>query len=228
MDKWRNLSDKYGLFLIEDCAQAHLTSWRGNFAGTFGDMGTYSFYPTKNLGALGDAGMLVTNNKGFAEKAECIRNYGQSIRYHHPEIGMNSRLDEIQAAILIERLKWLSRFNERKKRIAEFYKQGIQNNLIMKMIDPEELSAHNYHQFVIMCAERNRFQSHLLNHQIETLIHYPIPIHHQKPCINIKRDPKGLPVSERHANQCVSLPCHPHLKDSEINHVIDSINSFKG
>lgn len=228
MDKWQNFSKEYGLFLVEDCAQAHLASWQGNFAGTFGDMGTYSFYPTKNLGALGDAGMVITNNKAFAEKASIIRNYGQSIRYHHPEIGMNSRLDEIQAAILFERLKWLSPYNVSRKRIAECYKKGIQNNLITKMIDPEEPSAHNYHQFVVLCGDRENLQSHLLNHQIETLIHYPIPIHHQKPCLNIKRDPNGLPVSERHANQCVSLPCHPHLRDDEVSHIIDSINSFKG
>lgn len=228
MDAWTAFCDQHGIALIEDCAQAHQATWRGYVAGSFGHAGAYSFYPTKNLGALGDAGMLVTQDETLAQRARRLRNYGQSDRYHHPELGMNSRLDEIHAAILAERLKWLPEFTERRRQIADAYRSEISNPLVQQLAAPEEKSAHVYHLFVVTCDQRDAMQVHLQRNQVQSLFHYPIPIHKQEPCLEVSRDPKGLSDSEHHASTCLSLPCHPHMSDSDIDHVIASVNLFQG
>ncbi|OIR19142.1 dTDP-3-amino-3,6-dideoxy-alpha-D-galactopyranose transaminase [mine drainage metagenome] len=228
MDAWMAFCSRHGIVLVEDCAQAHLASWKSKVAGSFGSAGAYSFYPTKNLGAPGDAGMLVTNDEGIAQRAGRLRNYGQSIRYQHPELGMNSRLDEIHAAMLAERLKWLQEFTERRRQIAEAYQTRITNPLIRKLAVPEGTSSHVYHLYVITCEQRDALQAYLLERQIQALIHYPIPIHHQEPCRTIARDPEGLVQSEVHALNCLSLPCHPQMTDGDIEAVISAVNSFHG
>ena len=227
MDLWLSLCRGYDLALIEDCAQAHLAGLNGQVAGSFGRAGTYSFYPTKNLGAIGDAGMLVTQDATIAKKAELLRNYGQSVRYEHPELGLNSRLDEIQAAMLLERLKWLTEFTERRREIADMYRAGIQNSHVKMLSVPQERSAHVYHLFVVTCEMRNQLQSHLQKNGVQALIHYPIPIHQQIPCINFMRDPDGMSNADRHANVCISLPCYPQMLDEDVSLVIDAINSFE-
>ncbi len=227
MTAWQNFCNEKGIHLIEDCAQAHLASWQERVAGSFGIAAAYSFYPTKNLGALGDAGMLITNNSTLAERANKLRNYGQSTRYHHPELGMNSRLDEMQAAMLIERLSWLEFFTQRRQQIAAAYRLGIKHPAITQLAQPEENAAHVYHLYVITCPHRDALQAHLYKQDVQTLIHYPIPIHQQEPCRMIQRDSFGLTVSESHATQCLSLPCHPQMTDADIQHVIDAVNSFK-
>ena len=226
MDTWLALCANTGIELIEDCAQAHLAVSNGRIAGSMGRAGAYSFYPTKNLGALGDGGMLVTNDETVANTAAVLRNYGQSERYHHPVLGMNSRLDEMQAAILIERQEWLSDFTLRRRQIAEAYRTGISNRLISHLALPDSAEAHVYHLFVITCADRNALQSHLHGKGVQALIHYPVPVHHQGPCTSIARDPAGLPNAERHARQCLSLPCHPNLSESQIALVIHAANTF--
>jgi dTDP-4-amino-4,6-dideoxygalactose transaminase len=226
MSNWQKLCADNNIYLIEDCAQSHLAELNGKFAGSFGDAGAYSFYPTKNLGAIGDAGALVTNNEAIAERASKLRNYGQSVRYHHPELGMNSRLDEIHAAMLSERLKWLVSFTERRREIADQYRAGIYNNKISLLSVPQERSAHAYHLFVVKTSERDALQKHLQKNDVQSLIHYPIPIHHQDSCRGIKIDPKGLIESELHATQCLSIPCHPHMTNTDVEQVINSINSF--
>jgi dTDP-4-amino-4,6-dideoxygalactose transaminase len=226
MQAWIDLCSEYGIELIEDCAQAHLATWQGKAAGSFGKAGAYSFYPTKNLGAPGDAGMLITNNEAIAKKASCLRNYGQSVRYHHPELGMNSRLDEMQAAMLSVRFKWLLEFTKRRQDIASAYYDGINNPLIHLLSKPQEALSHVYHLFVVTCDMRDELQAHLLAHGVQTLIHYPIPIHHQEPCENILRDSQGLSNSERHANICLSLPCNPNMSESDLANVIMAVNSF--
>ena len=226
MSSWVDLCNKRSIYLIEDCAQAHLAKYQGKFAGSFGQAGAYSFYPTKNLGALGDAGMLLTNDKFVEEKSRCLRNYGQSKRYHHPELGLNSRLDEMQASILMERIKWLEGFTQRRKEIAHAYRVGINHPLINMLKEPETSDSHVYHLFVITCTEREAFMSHMKAQEIQTLIHYPIVIHQQEPCRTAKQDPQGLAYSEQHAAICVSLPCHPQMSDKEIETVINAANSF--
>ena len=228
MDQWTSFCEKYGLHLIEDCAQAHLARWQGRVAGAFGVAGAYSFYPTKNLGAPGDAGMLVTQNACLAQRFAQLRNYGQSVRYHHPELGMNSRLDEMQAALLSERMKWLGAFTDRRLQIAAAYFEGIKTISVRMMARPEQPEAHVFHLFVIACAHRDALQAHLSNQGIQALIHYPVPTHEQNPCRNIKRDPQGLTVSNLHAAQCLSLPCHPQMTDQDVLHVISAVNRFQG
>ncbi|WP_246099273.1 DegT/DnrJ/EryC1/StrS family aminotransferase [Tepidimonas sediminis] len=228
MTAWVDFSRTKGIYLIEDCAQAHLATWQGKMAGSFGLAGAYSFYPTKNLGAPGDAGMLVTNSSVLAKRAESLRNYGQSERYHHPELGLNSRLDELQAAMLGVRLKWLPRFTERRRQIAEAYRAGIVNPLVQHLAAPEEPSSHVYHLYVVTCLQRDGLQAHLRRKGVQTLIHYPVPVHKQKPCKALRCDPQGLRNSEQHALQCLSLPCHPQMSDVDIHQVISAVNSFRG
>ncbi|AGX86153.1 DegT/DnrJ/EryC1/StrS family aminotransferase [Candidatus Symbiobacter mobilis] len=228
MAAWIEFCHENNAWLIEDCAQSHLASWQGKVAGNFGEVGAYSFYPTKNLGTLGDGGMLVTNNLCLAADAMRMRNYGQSDRYHHPEFGMNSRLDELHAAILRERIKWLKIFTERRRSIAHAYEVGITNSLVKKMIPPEEDAAHVYHLYVVTCKWRDALQFHLNKNQVQALIHYPIPVHHQKQCLQIMRDPCGLPVSEYHAAMCLTLPVHPQMSDADVTQVISAVNSFRG
>jgi len=143
------LCASHRILLLEDCAQAHLASSGGRVAGSFGAFGAYSFYPTKNLGAIGDAGMIVTNDSELADRARRLRNYGQSIRYHHPEEGLNSRLDELQSAILLERFRWLSKNTERRRQIANQYQHRINNCFVQKLSDPEEYDSHSYHLYVV-------------------------------------------------------------------------------
>ncbi len=228
MDAWTAWCGKRGITLVEDCAQAHLATWHGKVAGSFGAAGAYSFYPTKNLGAPGDAGMLVSDAGALAQRAGRLRNYGQSVRYQHPELGMNSRLDEIQAAMLSERLKWLPEFTKRRREIADAYHARIKNPLVRQLAPPEQPSAHVYHLYVIACEQRDQLQAHLQQHQVQSLIHYPVPIHKQEPCSDIARDPHGLSNSERHAAICLSLPCHPQMSDNDIALVIAAVNSFQG
>jgi dTDP-4-amino-4,6-dideoxygalactose transaminase len=227
METWVQLCAAERIHLIEDCAQAHLATWRGVAAGGFGAAGAFSFYPTKNLGAPGDAGMLVTGDEGLAHRAQKLRNYGQTVRYHHPSIGLNSRLDEIHAAILGERLRWLPLFTERRRQIAALYQSEITNPLIRQAEPPQEESAHVHHLYVVSCAERDLLAKHLAACCVQTLIHYPVPVHQQEPCLEMRRDPKGLSASEFHAETVLSIPCHPQMSDADVGQVIQAVNSFK-
>ncbi|HUI44929.1 MAG TPA: DegT/DnrJ/EryC1/StrS family aminotransferase [Nitrospirota bacterium] len=227
MDHWTALCKRSGIVLLEDCAQSHAARWKGKAAGTFGAWGAYSFYPTKNLGAIGDGGMLITDSSEIAEKSRILRNYGQSQRYYHSEAGLNSRLDEMQAAILNVRLSWLDIYTRRRGEIAQVYSSGIENPYIQKMTDPLEWGSHVYHLYVIRCDARDRLAVYLQERGISSLIHYPIPIHHQGPCLNVRIDPKGLWNAEQHALRCLSLPCHPQMSDNDLHRVIEAINEFK-
>jgi len=227
MDQWEDLCGKLGLMLLEDCAQSHLASWRGRSAGTFGSAGAFSFYPTKNLGAIGDAGALVTQDGSLADRARVLRNYGQSVRYHHPVIGLNSRLDEVHAAMLSARLAWLAAFTQRRRVIARMFREGISHPDIELLDPPQEEEAHVHHLFVIRCQRREALQAHLESCGIQTLIHYPVPVHLQESCLHLRRDPRGLHGSESHAQTCLSIPCHPHLSDEEVRVVIEACNRFE-
>lgn len=227
MNEWDIFCKQNDIKLIEDCAQSHLATWHGNVAGSFGSVGAFSFYPTKNLGAIGDAGMLITNDKKLFHLAKILRNYGQSANYHHSDIGMNSRLDELQAAILIERKKWLEEFTRKRQNIAEIYRLNINNNNVKQLAPPEQSSAHVHHLFVLNCKKRNDLQTHLRKNNIESLIHYPISIHQQEACKGIIYDPEGLNNSEYHSKTVLSLPCHPQMTEDDVGLVIAAVNSFK-
>src|SRR2546426_174012 len=227
MSTWQQFCAQHGIALVEDCAQAHLATLSGKVAGSFGRVGAYSFYPTKNLGAPGDAGALVTDDRALAERASRLRNYGQSVRYHHPELGMNSRLDELQAAILLERLNWLEGFTTRRPAIARSYLEAMRNPQVQLLARPAEASAHVYHLFGVTCPQTQALQAHLQRRDVQSLIHYPIPVHYQEPCRDIRRDPQGLMTSERHAASCLSLPSNPQMSDADVRAVIDAVNTFQ-
>jgi dTDP-4-amino-4,6-dideoxygalactose transaminase len=215
------------IYLIEDCAQAHGAFSGGRAVGSVGSFSGWSFYPTKNLGTVGDGGALTTQNKDIASKAMQLRNYGQSVRYHHPYIGLNSRLDEIHAAILRERLKMLDVWTIRRREIAKKYSIGISNPLVNVLPMPSDEKQHVHHLFVVTSSKRDALIEYLKTNNIETLIHYPIPVHHQEPCSQIRCDPQGLLIAERHAKECLSLPCNPFLTNDEIGLVINAVNGFK-
>jgi dTDP-4-amino-4,6-dideoxygalactose transaminase len=222
------LAAAHGVQLLEDCAQAHGAMWQGASAGSFGRFAAWSFYPTKNLGAVGDAGSLTTAEPDLAETVRSLRNYGQSVRYQHPLIGMNSRLDEIQAAILRERLRYLRPWVERRRDIASAYHESISNPLVALMPLPAgERARHAHHLFVVTTKYREELQAFLKRNGVESLIHYPIPVHQQIPCRQLQRDPQGLSRAESHALTCLSLPCHPGLTDEQVRHVADAVNRFE-
>jgi len=223
----KKIAEGHNLVLIEDCAQAHGAQLDGRMAGSFGACAAWSFYPTKNLGAVGDAGALTMPSQDLADAARSLRNYGQSVRYHHPMLGMNSRLDELQAAILRERLRFLEQWTSRRREVARRYAAGIENPTVRVLHLPDDPQRHVHHLFVVTCAQRDALQLHLKENEIESLIHYPIPIHHQNPCRELSRDPQGLGNTERHALTCLSLPCHPGLTDQTVDRVIDAVNRFR-
>jgi dTDP-4-amino-4,6-dideoxygalactose transaminase len=228
MDDWVKLCAENKIFLLEDCAQSHLAQSRGKLSGTFGEWGAYSFYPTKNLGALGDAGALVTNREDIAAEARVLLNYGQSKRYHHPKLGLNSRLDEMQAAILSVRLGFLFQYTERRQYIAHTYHEQIRNPEIAMLAKPLEGDSHVYHLFVVLCQRRDKLMEHMRTQGIETLIHYPIPIHKQPPCSEMAIATQNMAHADMHAATCISLPCHPHLTESQLSQIIGAVNAFTG
>ncbi len=228
MNEWLALCRNAKIHLVEDCAQAHLASQDGRVAGSFGIAGAYSFYPTKNLGAFGDAGALVTNDAALALCVERMRNYGQGERYHHVEWGMNSRLDEMQAAILSVRLKYLEGWTRRRQSTARRYRSELKSPSIRTLAAPANEAAHVYHLFVVTCEDRDRLQAYLADVGIQTYAHYPIPVHRQPICKGLRVDPVGLSNTERHAKSCLSLPCHAQMTDDQISKVIDCVNRYKG
>jgi dTDP-4-amino-4,6-dideoxygalactose transaminase len=172
--------------------------------------------------------MLVTHDEPLASRARHLRNYGQTDRYRHTELGLNSRLDEVQAAMLSAKLRWLPAFTERRREVAQAYRDGLRNPLVRLPAPPEDPGAHVHHLFVVNCERRNALQEHLRRRGVQTLIHYPIPAHRQEPCRDSRRDPAGLAQSELHAATCLSLPCHPQLSDDDVQLVIGAVESFAG
>lgn len=215
-----------GLHLVEDCAQAHGVKASGRACGTWGTFAGWSFYPTKNLGAIGDGGALTTESDELAEGVRQLRNYGQSVRYHHPVVGMNSRLDELQAAILRERLKHLDAWTSRRREIARTYADGIRHSSVRVLPLPADPARHVHHLFVVTSPVRDALQAHLKACGVDSLFHYPVPAHHQIPAAGFRRDPHGLERTEEHARACLSLPIHPMLTETEVATVVDAVNRF--
>ncbi|MEM2174990.1 MAG: DegT/DnrJ/EryC1/StrS family aminotransferase [Candidatus Micrarchaeia archaeon] len=224
IEKILKICKKYDLFLIEDCAQAHGAKFKGKKVGSFGDVGCFSFYPTKNLGAFGDGGAIVTNNKKIYEFCKVARNYGQKSLYEHTIIGLNSRLDEIQAAILRVKLAYLDKYNNRRREIATMYKLGLESIRGLKLPSERPHCHHIYHLFVVEAQKRDELKEFLSKKGIITLIHYPQPIHKQP---SFKEYNKlKLPIVEKKTKNILSLPIHPLLTNKEIKFVITSIKEF--
>lgn len=218
-----DICSEKGILLIEDNAQAHGALYNGRRTGSLGDAAAHSFYPGKNLGALGDAGAITTDNDKLAETIAMLHNYGCNKKYIHDIIGVNSRLDELQAAILRIKLKQLDADNNRRKAIAKEYIERI-NNPLVKTLQVEDFQSHVFHIFPLICEHRNALQKHLEIAGIQTQIHYPVPPHKQK-CYS-KFATQKLPVAEYISNCELSLPCHPVLSSYNINKIIDAVNNF--
>lgn len=224
MDAILEFASRHDLYVIEDAAQAHGSSYKGRKAGSIGNLGCFSFYPTKNLGACGDAGAVVTSDQELAARLRRLRNYGESRKYHHESMGYNSRLDELQAAILRVKLPHLEQWNETRRNLAAGYLSLIEERFCLSKVKPG--CVHSYHLFVIQSEERDKLQEHLLAHNIQTLIHYPIPCHLQLAFRNIEHRCCDLTISERVARRVLSLPMFPTLRTEEMEFVARCVNSF--
>ena len=217
------IAKQHGLYLLEDCAQSHGARFAGQMTGTFGQVGCFSFYPTKNLGAFGDSGAIVTDDAELARKVRMLRNYGSAVKYHNEMEGVNSRLDEIQAALLRVKLSHLDELNAERNRLAAQYMDGIKNPAII-LPPPRKKANHVYHQFVIRTKKRDQLQQYLKEHDIETIIHYPIPPHLAQ-CYRYLGYHRGdFPVAERYADEALSLPMYNGMTNAEITYVIDALN----
>lgn len=220
------LCRKYRLKLVEDCAQSHGARFGGRMTGTFGDVGCFSFYPSKNLGAFGDAGAVVVNDEELAKKFKVFRNYGSEKRYYNMVVGANSRLDELQAGMLRIRLKHLEELNEEKAHIARRYTEGLKNSRI-KLPETAPGCTCVWHQYVIRCEERDRLIQYLEEKEIGTIIHYPIPPHLSEAYQYLGCQKGDLPITERLAETVLSIPMYNGMTREEQDYVIETINEFK-
>lgn len=225
------VAKEYGLLVLEDSAQAHGASINGVKAGNWGDASGFSFYPGKNLGALGDAGAVTTNDDELAETLFALRNYGSHEKYKNLFLGVNSRLDEIQAAMLSVKLKYLKEEIEHRRKIAAAYNEGIKNPSIILPVKDSSVpvvkdESHVWHLFVVRCKNRKGLQEYLLQNGIQTLIHYPIPPHQQQAYKNFNY--KKYPISEGIHDEVLSLPIGPRLELEEVKQIVNHVNEFSG
>jgi len=215
------VAKKHGIYVIEDACQAHGAEYRNEKVGSIGDIGCFSFYPTKNLGGYGDGGMLTSNNEQLISVLKKMRNYGKSEKYNHDFVGVNSRLDEIQAAILRSKLLHLDEWNEKRRKTAKLYTKFLNETSLTIPIE-KEYAKHVYHHYVIKHKQRNKLQQYLFEKGIRTLIHYPIPVHTQ----NAYMMPNKLPVTEKSCSEILSLPMHQWLSENEVKTISGCITDF--
>ncbi len=226
MNAIMEIARKYNLWVVEDNAQAHGSSYNGQLTGSFGHANGTSFYPGKNLGALGDAGAVTTNNTELAEKIKTLRNYGSSKKYYNQVIGHNMRLDELQAAFLSIKLKYLNQWTAQRQKIAEWYMEALSGNDQIILPDVDTDASHVYHLYVIRTIERDKLQKYLAEQGIGTLIHYPVPPHLQKAYANLGYQKGDYPISEELANTCLSLPMWPGMEKKQVEYISEKITAF--
>ncbi len=226
MDSINAIGRKYGLQVIEDAAQAHGSRYKGRMAGSLSDAAAFSFYPGKNLGALGDGGCVTTNDKSIADKVRILGNYGSDFKYHHIYKGTNSRLDEIQAAFLRVKLKYLEKWNSGRRRIAEIYFNKIKNPKVILPLRGTEQFEHVYHLFVIRYPDRDKLEKYLAHVGIGTMKHYPIPIPMQKAYSDYNAKEGDYPVAEEISRTVLSLPMYYGLTDEEADYITEKINEL--
>lgn len=226
MDEIMEIANKHGIPVVEDCAQSHGATFNNKMTGTFGKISCFSFFPTKNLGAFGDAGAIATDNCELAEKIRMYRNYGSKEKYYNEVQGVNSRLDEIQAALLRIKLSHLEEITIERNNIAEKYLKSIDNPLIQL---PKVLSntRHVWHLFVIQAKERDNLQKYLADNGIGTQIHYPLPPHLSEAYKYLGYGNNSFPITEEKAQTSLSLPLYAGMKDNEIKYVVDTLNSWR-
>lgn len=224
MEKIWALAEKYNLKIIEDSAQAHGAIYQGKRTGALGHASGFSFYPGKNLGCLGDGGAITTNDKELYNKIKALANYGSNIKYHNIYKGTNSRLDEIQAAVLAVKLAGLDKDNNRRREIAKFYNDNINNPLIV-LPNTQDEQANVWHVYVVRTAERDRLQQYLTEQGIQTLIHYPIPPHQQQAYSEWNN--YSFPITEQIHREILSLPISPVMEQQEVVKVVEAINAYQ-
>ena len=227
MDAINAIAKKHGLYVLEDAAQAHGARYKGTRVGALSDAAAWSFYPGKNLGALGDGGCITTDNKQIADKVRALGNYGSDYKYHHIYQGTNSRLDEMQAAFLRVKLPHLDKWNEARRKIAEAYLAGITNPLIKLPLATSADYEHIYHVFVIRCDRRDELEKYLKDNGIGTVKHYPVPMHLQKAYEELHIQEGELPIAEEISKTVLSIPMYYGMSDEEVAYVIDKINEFR-
>ncbi len=226
MDPILNIARKYNFVVIEDSAQAHGSKYKGRRAGCLGDAAAFSFYPSKNLGAIGDGGAVTTNDCVLADKIRVLRNYGSRVKYNNEVKGFNSRLDELQAAFLRVKLQKLDEWNERRRRVAEEYRNNLQgdSNLLLPFVP--EWADPVWHLYAVRHSDRDKLQSYLSRNEVDTLIHYPTPPHLTQAYAEMRYAAGDFPVSETIAESVLSLPMGPHLDLSALSLVIDSLRQY--
>ena len=226
MTKILEISQRYGLKIVEDCAQSHGNHWEGKTVGTFGEIGCFSFYPSKGCGAFGDAGCIVTNDKSIADRCRIFRNYGSEKRYYNQVVGTNSRLDELQAGLLRVKLKHLDELNTERCKIAERYLKELNNNYV-ELPEVRPGADSTWHQFVIRCQYRDELAQYLKNYDIGTLIHYPIPPYLSEAYQYLEKKRGDFPIAEKYADEVLSLPMYNGMTEEEQSYIIEKINYFK-
>ena len=226
MDDIMDIAKRHGLSVIEDCAQSHDAMFQGKKTGTFGTVGCFSFYPTKNLGAFGDGGAIITQDPAIAERVRQLRNYGSREKYLFEEVGMNSRLDELQAGLLRVRLSHIDELTKERQQIAAFYTEHIKNPRI-SLPQVREGSSCVWHQYVVLSQERDSLAGYLSENEITTLIHYPVPPHLSKAYEYLGLVEGSLPITEQYAKSVLSLPIYNGITRQELNYVVEAINHFE-
>ncbi len=225
IDEIAAIAKKHGLFLIEDCAQAAGAKFKDTPVGLFGDVGTFSFYPTKNLGGCGEGGAFVSRDESIQTKARHIRVHGSDRRYYHDIVGGNFRMDGFQGALLNVKLPHLAKWTSRRQEIAARYLDGIKLADV-RLPDQPSFGKSVFHQFTIRHPRRDALREHLTKHEVGTDLIYPVPLHLQKCYAHLGQAAGSLPVAEQAARNCVSLPIFPELTDAQVDHVIASVNAF--
>ena len=228
MDPILAIARKHGIKVIEDAAQAHGALYKGKKCGSIGDAAAFSFYPGKNLGAFGDGGAVTTNDAGLADRVRTLRNYGSPVRYYHDELGENSRLDTVQAAVLSVKLQRLEGWNAARRQAAARYAEGLQDLVEVRLPFTNGYAEHVHHLYVIRSARRDDLMSYLQDRGIGCIIHYPIPIHLQKAYASGGWKPGDFPVAEQAADEILSLPLFPTLTDEQVDYVVNSIREWAG
>ena len=225
MEQICDIAKKYNLKVVEDCAQSHGAKFNGKITGVFGDIGCFSFYPSKNLGCFGDGGAITTDNEDIARKIKTLRNYGSQKRYHNEYVGYNSRLDEIQAGFLRVKLKHINELNSEREIIATRYINQIKNDKV-KLPLVRDGSTSVWHLFVVWCSQRDELQTYLNKRGITTLIHYPIPPHMSEAYSYLGYKKNSFPITEQYSEHIVSLPLYNGMTGDEEKYVIDAVNNF--
>ncbi len=220
MDPLMSVASKHNIKVIEDAAQSIGAKYKSNYSGTIGDVGTTSFFPSKNLGCFGDGGAILTRSAELAEELRIIANHGQKKKYHHERIGVNSRLDTLQAAILKVKLKYLDEYEKKRNAVADFYDKNLKGVTIPTRFKD---STHVFHQYTIKVKRRDELRAFLQEKNIPTMIYYPVPLHHQ----NAYRQDKSFPVTEQLSKEVLSLPIHTEMTEDQLNYICKSVNEFR-